>query len=174
MFFFKSYVTIAPPPTSKHPWFLHYSGRGSPATTSPLPLNTYSHNIATRRPPHPSNMQQHTTTHKNTQQQTTTHNNSTQQHITALGYIKLPMYQLFLLRLYFIVLRSATALLGALEGVGPENIDFFWPKWHSLRSCHFRTQKSLDFQGPPLPMPLVMLLHSSKPLRTAPQKQQVH
>jgi hypothetical protein len=28
--------------------------------------------------------------------------------------------------------------------------------------------KSRDFQGPPLPMPLVMLLHSSKPLRTAP------
>ena len=35
-------------------------------------------------------------------------------------------------------------------------------------------QKSLDFQGPPLPMPLVMMLHASKPLRTAPYKQQVH
>ncbi len=44
----------------------------------------------------------------------------------------------------------------------------FGPKWHSLRSCHFRTQKSLDFQGPPLPMPLVMMLHPSKSLRTAP------
>jgi hypothetical protein len=32
-----------------------------------------------------------------------------------------------------------------------------------LRSCHFRAQKSLDFQGPPLPMPLVMMLH---PLKT--------
>jgi hypothetical protein len=30
-----------------------------------------------------------------------------------------------------------------------------------LRSCHFRAQKSLDFQGPPLPMPLVMMLHPS-------------
>jgi hypothetical protein len=47
-------------------------------------------------------------------------------------------------------------------------LDFFGPKWHSLRSCQFRAQKSLDFQGPPLPMSLVMMLHSSKPLRTAP------
>jgi hypothetical protein len=34
--------------------------------------------------------------------------------------------------------------------------------------------KSLDFQGPPLPMPLVMMLHFWKPLRTGPYKQQVH
>jgi hypothetical protein len=33
---------------------------------------------------------------------------------------------------------------------------------------------SLDFQGPPLPMPLIMMLHASKPLPTAPYKQQVH
>jgi len=52
---------------------------------------------------------------------------------------------------------------GGPEGVGPENLDFFGP-----RECHFRAQKSLDFQGPPLPMPLVMMLHSSKPLRTTP------
>ncbi len=77
------------------------------------------------------------------------------------------MYQLFLWRLYLMVLRGATSLLGALEGVGPKNPDFFGPKWHSLRSCHFRAQKSLDFQGPPLPMPQVMLLHSSKPLSTS-------
>jgi hypothetical protein len=80
VFFFKSYVTIAPPhpPASIHVLytFTIVGGGG----LSPLPLNTCSHNIATRRPPHPSNMQQHTTTHKNTQQQTTTHNNSTQQH----------------------------------------------------------------------------------------------
>jgi hypothetical protein len=49
-----------------------------------------------------------------------------------------------------------------------EPLDFFGPKWHSFRSCHFRAQKSLDFQGPPLPMPLVMMLHPSKSLRTAP------
>ncbi len=70
----------------------------------------------------------HTTTHHNTQQHTT----------TALGYIKLPMYQLSLRCLYLMILRGATSLLGALEGVGPENLDFFEPKWQSLRSCHFR------------------------------------
>ncbi len=54
--------------------------------------------------------------------------NNTQQHnTTALGYRKLPMYQLFLWRLYLMVLRGATSLLGTLEGVGPENLDFFGP-----------------------------------------------
>ncbi len=51
------------------------------------------------------------------------------------------------------VLRGATSLLRALEGVGPENFDFFGPK---------------KVSGSPLPMPLVMMLHPSKPLRTAP------
>jgi hypothetical protein len=41
------------------------------------------------------------------------------------------------------VLRAATSLLGALEGGRP-----------SLGSYHFKAQKSLDFQGPPLPIPL--------------------
>jgi hypothetical protein len=107
-------------------------GEGGALPTSPHPLNTCSHNTATRRPPHPFNTQQHTTTDNNTQQQYT----------TALGYIKLKMYQLFLWHLYLMVLRSATSLLGALEGVGPKNLDFLG---------HFRVQKSLDFQGPPLP-----------------------
>jgi len=39
---------------------------------------------------------------------------------------------------------------------------------------NFRAQKSLDFQVPPLPVPLVMMLHPSKPLRTVPYKQQVY
>jgi hypothetical protein len=80
-------------------------GGGLP--TTPHPLNTSSHNTAARRPPHPSYTQQHYT--------------------TALGYIKLLMYQLFLWRLYLIVLRGATSLLGALEGVDPENFDFYGP-----------------------------------------------
>jgi hypothetical protein len=84
-------------------------GGGLPTTLSPL--NTSSHNTDARRPPHPSYTQQHTTTHNNTQQHYT----------TVLGYIKLPMYQLFLWRLYLMVLRGATSLLGALEGVGPCN-----------------------------------------------------
>jgi hypothetical protein len=35
------------------------------------------------------------------------------------------MYQLFFWHLYLTVLRGATSLLGALEGVGHENLDFF-------------------------------------------------
>ncbi len=131
-------------------------GRGRPAN-HPDPLNTSSqdtqHSCKETSPP-----LLHTTTHNNTQQQFT----------TALGYIKLPMYLLFLWLLYLMVLRFATSLLGASEGVGSENLDFFGPKWHSICSCHFRAQKSLDFQGPPHPMPLVMMLHASKPLHTAP------
>ncbi len=40
---------------------------------------------------------------------------------------KLPMYLLFIWSLYLMVLRCATSLQGALEGVGPENRDFFGP-----------------------------------------------
>ncbi len=50
--------------------------------------------------------------------------------------------------MYVMVLRRATSLPGAFLG-------FF---------RHFWAHKSLDFQGPPLPMPRVMMLHSSKPL----------
>ena len=32
------------------------------------------------------------------------------------------------------ILMWSHPLLGQLEGVGPENLDFFGPKWHSLRS----------------------------------------
>ncbi len=52
---------------------------------------------------------------------TTTHNNTHQHYTTALEYIKLPMYQLFLWRLYLMVLKGATSLLGALEGPNPTN-----------------------------------------------------
>jgi hypothetical protein len=52
------------------------------------------------------------------------------------------------------VLRRANPLLGALEGVGPVNLDFFWPRYGC---CNFRSQKGLDFHGPtPLTMVLVM------------------
>ncbi len=63
-----------------------------------------------------------------------THNNTQQHTTTALGYIKLPMYQLFLWRLYLMVLRGATSLLGALEGLdslvpfqGPKKSRFSGP-----------------------------------------------
>jgi hypothetical protein len=50
---------------------------------------------------------------------------------------------------YVMVLRVATSLRGALEGVGPENRDFFGPKKVEPK------------------MPLVMDSPPSKPLRTA-------
>jgi hypothetical protein len=63
----------------------------------------------------------------------------------------------FIWSLYSMVLKwRANLLLGALEGVGPGNLDFFGPKWHSLPCCNFRAQKSLDFHGPTLTMALVM------------------
>jgi hypothetical protein len=66
------------------------------------------------------------------------------------------------------VLMHAASLLGALEGVGHENLNFFGPKWHSLRWLPFQGPKSLDFQGPPFPMPQVMMPHALKPLSISP------
>jgi hypothetical protein len=43
---------------------------------------------------------------------------------------------------YIMILRGATSLRGALEGVGSENLDFFGP-----RSCHLGPKKS-RFSGP--------------------------
>ena len=78
----KSYLTIEPP-THQLASMYTYSivgGGGGALPTSPHPLNTCSHNTATRRPPHPSNTQQCTTTHNNRQQHTTTVHNSTLVH----------------------------------------------------------------------------------------------
>jgi hypothetical protein len=59
---------------------------------------------------------------------------------------------------YVMVLRGATSLRGALEGVGQRGEGEGSAIW---------AQKSRDFQGPPLPMPRVMMLHSTKPLSTS-------
>ena len=48
---------------------------------------------------------------------------------------------------YVMVLRSATALGGALELHW--HLNFCGPKWHSLRSCHFRAQKVSIFRAHP-------------------------
>ncbi len=45
---------------------------------------------------------------------------------------------------------------------------------NTFARCHFKAQKSLDIQGPPLPMALEMDLTPSKSLRPAPYKKQVH
>jgi hypothetical protein len=106
----------APPPGSI-PGYLQYGGRGRGSSANhPLPPPCDSipphntHNTAARIPPC-----LHTTIHNRT---------------TTLMYIKLLMYLLFIWRLYLMVLSRAASLLGALEGVGPENLYFFGPKWH--------------------------------------------
>jgi hypothetical protein len=60
-----------------------------------------------------------------------------------------------------------------------KNLDFFGPNGIRFARCNFRAQKSLDFQGPPLPMALEMDFPPSKSLRPAPYiyiyyNQQVH
>jgi hypothetical protein len=56
-----------------------------------------------------------------TQQHTSTLHNSTQVHKTT----NVPV--VFMVR-HIMILRGATSLLEALEGVGPESLDFFGPK----------------------------------------------
>jgi hypothetical protein len=46
------------------------------------------------------------------------------------------------------VLRSATSLLGALEGVGPENLDFFWAQMALASLVPFQCPKKSRFSGP--------------------------
>ncbi len=114
--------------------------------TTPHPLNTSSHKTAARRPPHSSYTQQHTTTL----------HNSTRVHKTT----NVPV--VFMAR-YVMILRGATSLWGALEGVGPENRYFFGPwngtsevlnstliyltphRFHSVGGCWDRTQDCCNF-----------------------------
>ncbi len=66
-------------------------------------------------------------------------------------YIKLPMYLLFI---WGLVLSGFEGGLSITRGIlvgAPKNLNFFGPKWYSLRTCHFRAQKSLDVKGPPPP-----------------------
>jgi hypothetical protein len=78
-----------------------------------------------------------------TQQHETTLHNSTWVHKTT----NVPV--VFMAR-YVMILRGATSLRGALEGVGPENLDFFGPKWHERRAQMARAQgpKKSRFSGP--------------------------
>jgi hypothetical protein len=161
--------------------YVHYNGRGRgrPVNHPPTPL--IPHHTTQFQGDLPTPL-----THNNTPQHTTTLHNNTQVNKTT----NVPV--VFMAR-YVMILRGATSLLGALEGVGPENLDFFGPKWlqgdlpthltHNNTQQHtthnfaqmalaslmpFQAPKSLDFQGPPFPMPLVMMLHPSKSLCTAP------
>ncbi len=64
-----------------------------------------------------------------------------------LMYIKLPMYLFWYIALGLNDYEGANPLLGPLTFLGS----------NGARSahCHFRDQKSLDFQGPNLPVGLV-------------------
>ncbi len=59
-------------------------------------------------------------------------------------------------------------------GPGPENLDFLSPNGTHFGCSHFRAQKGLNFQSPTLPVSLEIDLYTSKSLRPAPYKQQVH
>jgi hypothetical protein len=53
----------------------------------------------------------------------------------------------------------------------PQNFDFLGPNGIYFARCRFRVQKSLDLQGSPLSMALVIDLPASKLLCPAPYKQ---
>jgi hypothetical protein len=49
---------------------------------------------------------------------------------------------------YVMILRGATSLLGGLEGVGPENQDFWALKWHERSEYHLGPKKSTPTSAP--------------------------
>ncbi len=58
--------------------------------------------------------------------------------------------------LVLMILMRANPLLGSLNRAGPENLDFLGPEMAMSKASAIWDQKSLDFQGPSLPMALVM------------------
>ncbi len=46
------------------------------------------------------------------------------------------------------VLRGATSLLVALEGVGPENLYFFGPKWHERKVPRHKNNRYINSYYP--------------------------
>jgi hypothetical protein len=44
--------------------------------------------------------------------------------------------------------RPGKSISRPFEGVGPESLDFFGPKWHSLRSLPFKGPKKSQLSGP--------------------------
>jgi hypothetical protein len=55
------------------------------------------------------------------------------------------MVPVFIWRLDLMILMGENPLLGQLEGVGPENLDFFGPNGTRFTRCHFRAH---PFQWP--------------------------
>jgi hypothetical protein len=55
------------------------------------------------------------------------------------------------------ILMGENPLLGPLVGVGPENLDLFWPQMTLTLLVAISGSKKSQFSGPtPLPMTLVM------------------
>ncbi len=52
------------------------------------------------------------------------------------------MYQLCYMSLGLDDFDAGNPILGPLEGVGPENLNFFGPKWHSLCSLPIQVPKN--------------------------------
>ncbi len=48
---------------------------------------------------------------------------------------------------YVMVLRVATSLRGALEGVGPENRDFLGPEMAHLKTINYKRHKNNRYIG---------------------------
>jgi hypothetical protein len=93
-------------------------------TTIPPTLQTILHNTASRRPPHLSYTQQHTTTL----------HNSTRVHKTT----NVPV--VFMAQ-YIMILRGATSLRGALEGVALKIKTFLGPEMARAKRVPFGPKK---------------------------------
>ncbi len=109
-----------------------WGGGGALPPTSPLPLNTCSHNIATRRPPHPpsnsNNTQQHSRTPNNTQQHTTTVHNSTRVHKNT----NVPLFK----KLWDLIFFCGTITLWGISRDILRGPRLFWPLKMSLKLAH--------------------------------------
>ncbi len=71
------------------------------------------------------------------------------------------------------ILDACISILGEVGGGWAlEFLSFFGPKWHSPISTMpiHRAQKTQEFQGSPLPLPLVTDMHASKTLCTGMNK----
>jgi hypothetical protein len=86
-------------------------------------------------------------------------------------YLKLLLYLFFIWRLDLMILLRANPLLGPLEGVDPENLDFLRLKMAlALLAAISGPKKVSIFRAHPFQWPLKWMLPASKSLRPAPYK----
>jgi hypothetical protein len=73
------------------------------------------------------------------------------------------------------ILMRANPLLGPLEGVGPENLDFLWAQIALALLVAISGPKKVEiFSAHPFQWPSKWIFPTSKSFRPAPSKQQVH